>query len=109
MYRVLKKQEKCCYGQVKTPQHLDAAMRWRLGSTHSSPHSSSASKYSKNHLQCRISRLSPRSHSLEARKIWEMGGKASQTILDISHIHAKFRSVIQNNLLCSPALHTQSI
>lgn len=76
VYRVLKKQEKCCYGQVKTPQHLDAAMRWRLGSTHSSPHSSSASKYSKNHLQCRISRLSPHSHSLRSKENMGNGRKS---------------------------------
>lgn len=86
------------------PQHLDAAM-----SAHSSPHSGSASRYSKNLLWCRIPRLSPHSCSLEARKTGERGEKASQTVSDISHIRAKFRPVIQNRLLCSPVVHKQSI
>jgi len=43
--------------------------------------------------------------SLEARKTGERGQKASQTILDISHLHTEFRPVTQNRLLCSPAVH----
>lgn len=39
-------------------------------------HSSSASKYSKNHLQCRISRLSPHSHSLRSKENMGNGRKS---------------------------------
>lgn len=51
----------------------------------------------------------PHSCSVGARKIAERGEKASQAVLDISHIHAEFRPVIRNHLLCRSAVPTWSI